>query len=240
MTNLTEEQMKQLTMYSVYTEEPAHRLFTLETILQADQMEAILQTIQVISGSPNRTVTASYFTRRFGMFTAMQFTSLVQSNITWKGESNNLVFGVNEEYGRKTVSTYTRAEDWKVISNGRREEEIWHILHNECAAVFHQMRSVTAISPLIMWENIFGFLLWQYHVLLANPSTAQNARKDLELLKADRLWEGIAPKSLFASYLKGCEPSELLNTTVRKTCCLSKDVPGLMQCGFCPLKNAKG
>ena len=62
------------------------------------------------------------------------------------------------------------------------------------------------------------------------------ARADFDMLKDDAFWEGIAPRSLFATYLKGCEPSALLNTEVRTTCCFSKDVPGLMQCGFCPLK----
>ena len=110
------------------------------------------------------------------------------------------------------------------------------ILQDECGAVIRQIRTVTSISPLTLWENIFGFLLWQYHVLLANPGTSVEARADLDILKDDTLWEGIAPRSLFATYLKGCEPSALLNTEVRTTCCFSKDVPGLMQCGFCPLK----
>ena len=77
---------------------------------------------------------------------------------------------------------------------------------------------------------------------LAIPCTSfesrnlQEARADLDMLKDDAFWEGIAPASLFAAYLNGREPSALLNTEVRTTCCFSKDVPGLMQCGFCPLK----
>ena len=85
-----------------------------------------------------------------------------------------------------------------------------------------------------MWENVFGFLLWHYAVMLSRPSTAKQARIDLEILKSDEVWEGIAPQSLFNTYLKGLEPAQLLNTTVRTTCCFSKDVPGLLKCGFCP------
>ena len=72
-------------------------------------------------------------------------------------------------------------------------------------------------------------------VLLDHPSTAKQARIDLEILKLNEVWEGIASKSLFNTYLKGLEPSQLLNTTVRTTCCFSKDVPGLQKCGFCPI-----
>ena len=50
-------------------------------------------------------------------------------------------------------------------------------------AVIRQIRTVTSVSPLTLWENIFGFLLWQYHVMLANPSTSDEARSGFELIE---------------------------------------------------------
>ncbi len=238
MTKLTIDQIKQLNMYSVYTESPETKIFSLETLLDPDKIEDALIAVQTISQSPNKTVAASYFMRRVGMFTAMQFYNLATYDEVWDGKNNRLLFGAREEFGNLTVSMFTKIEDWREVEDHERREVIRFILKNECDAIIRQIRTVSNISSLTLWESVFGFLLWHYHVLLENPGTSEEARADLEILKDDEIWEGIAPRSLFAVYLKGAEPSALLNTVVRTTCCLSKDVPGLMQCGFCPLKKS--
>lgn len=235
MTKLTSDQTNQLNMYSIYTESPKQKLFTLENLL-GEQTEEVLLAILAVSASPNKTVAASYFMRRMGMFIAMQFYNLAAYDEVWNGTKDRLVFGAKEEYGKLSVSTFAHAEDWQEVDDAERRDIIRHILKEECDAVIRKIRTVATVSPLTLWENIFGFLLWQYHVLLSNPGTATEARADLNLLKDDTLWEGIAPRSLFETYLKGSEPSALLNTQVRTTCCFSKDVPGLMQCGFCPFR----
>ena len=234
MTKLTADQIKQLNMYSIYTEKPERKLFTLADFF-GNQTEDALNLVQVISRSPNKTVTASYFIRRFGMFIAMQFYNLAVYDEVWDGDFERLTFGAKEEFGNLTVSMFADAEDWRNVEDDKRRKAIRDILKNQCDAIIRQTRTVANVSSLTLWESIFGFLLWHYHVLLENPGTAEEARADLNLLKDDALWEGIAPRSLFAHYLKGLDPSALLNTVVRTTCCLSKDVPGLMQCGFCPL-----
>lgn len=236
MTNLTTDQLRQLNMYSIYVDSPAQNLFTLQMLLDSQKTEDLLNVVQAVSGSPNRTVAASYLMRRFGMFTAMQLYNLAAYDEVWDGNNEQLHFGVKEEYGKLAVSMFASAQDWRYVEDTERRDVIKRILQDECDAVIRQIRTVTSISPLTLWENIFGFLLWQYHVLLANPGTSAEARADFNMLKDDALWEGIAPRSLFATYLKGCEPTALLNTEVRTTCCFSKDVPGLIQCGFCPLK----
>lgn len=236
MTNLTIDQIRQLNMYSVYLDSPERKLFTLETLLDSNQSEDVLIVVQKLSKCPNKTVAASYFLRRIGMFIATQFYNLAAYDEVWAGTPDRLTFGAKEEYGNLTISLFADAKDWQYVEEGERHTVIRRILTEQCDAVIKQIRTVANISSLTLWENIFGFLLWHYHVLLENPATADEARTDLDMLKDNALWEGIAPHSLFATYLKGSEPTALLNTTVRTTCCLSKDVPGLMQCGFCPLK----
>lgn len=236
MTKLTRDQIKQLNMYSVYVEKPKLPLFTLHDLLTENKTEEILQTIQVVSKSPNKTVTASYFSRRFGMFISMQFYQLATYDEIWKGANTYFLFAKNHEYGNQTISMFVRSEDWTDVTTAKREDVIRFILYEQCHAVIQEIRTITNLSALTLWENIFGYLLWHFHVLLENPATADEAREDLNLLKSDTLWQGISDTSLFENYLKGSEPSRLLNTTVRTTCCFSKDVPGLMQCGFCPLK----
>lgn len=235
MTNLTSEQIRQLNSYSVYLTSPSHPLFTLEDLLVNEKTANCLNAVQAVSGCPNSTVTASFFMRRIGMFLSMQLYNLAAYEEVWDGDEDSIVFGAIEEYGNKTVSLYAKESDWKYIEENDREAAIRKILLN-ADAIIRQLRTDSSVSPLTLWENVFGFLLWQYHVLLDNPVTSKEARLDLDILKNDQTWAGIAQRSLFAVYLNGRDPSDLLNMTVRKTCCFSKDVPGLMQCGFCPLK----
>lgn len=236
MTKLTSDQINQLNMYSVYVEKPQQPLFTFEDVLDPLQIDPILHTVQSISNSPNRTVAASFFLRRFGLFISMQFYQLAVYEEIWQGVPNHLLFGEKHEHGTQTVSLFVREQDWIEIAEDQHKQAIEMILHEQCQPIIQQVRTVTNISARTLWENIFGYLLWHYHVLLENPVTEEKAREDLNLLKNDSLWKGISKTSLFANYLKGSEPSALLNTPVRTTCCFSKDVPGLMQCGFCPLK----
>lgn len=235
MTNLTVDQIRQLNMYSVYVNSPERPLFSLADLLNPNKTEDVILTIQAISQSPNKTVAASYFMRRYGMFTAMQLYNLAAYDEVWKGTPDQMIFGAIEEYGKLSVSTFVDDCDWDYVEDDERRAIIRQIVVDN-HTVIQQIKTSANIASLTLWENIFGFLLWQYHVLLDNPATAEEARVDLDMLKDDYLWEGIASKSLFAVYLKDAEPAALLNTVVRKTCCLSKDVPGLLQCGFCPSK----
>ena len=92
MTNLTTDQLRQLNMYSIYVEPPEQQLFTLEMLLDDEKTEDALNVVQAVSGSPNRTVAASYFMRRFGMFTAMQFYNLAAYDEVWDGNKEHLHF----------------------------------------------------------------------------------------------------------------------------------------------------
>ncbi|MCM3744449.1 hypothetical protein M3193_09860 [Sporosarcina luteola] len=219
----------------MYISTPKHRLFSLHDLLDDNKTEDYLLLIQTVSGSPNKTVAASFLMRRIGMFINMQLYNLAAYDEIWDGDAAKMYFGAVEEYGNRTVSTFVEESDWRVVDESEHRAAIRKILL-QADNVIRQIRTVTSVSPLTLWENIFGFLLWQYHLMLSNPGTEEGAQADLDCLKDDEIWKDIASHSLFAAFLKGSEPSDLLNTTVRTTCCFSKDVPGLMQCGFCPLK----
>lgn len=237
MTKLTANQIQQLNNYSVYVDAPKQKLFTLKDLLDDTTVGDTLATVQAVTECPNKTVAASYFLRRIGLFISMQFYNLTLYDEIWKGQPEHLTFGAKEEFGNLAVSVFARAEDWVEIKESEHRAAIQFILKTQCDTIIQQIRNVSPIAARTLWENIFGFLLWHYHVFLEDPSTAEVAKADLAMLKDDSLWEGISTHSLFAAYLKGSEPGALLNTTVRTTCCLSKDVPGLMQCGYCPLKK---
>jgi len=230
---MTNEQIRQLNMYSVYLTEPTIPLFTLGDLLQ-DNTQIDMAAVQAISDAPNETVAVSYFMRRWGMFISMQFYLLTSSNVVWDGKVN-VRFGTVEEFGLRTIGTFVQAEDFRVVGADERQAVIRQILKEQCFDVITKIRRTCTVSPLTLWENIFGYLIWHYHVFSSSPSISSIAKKDWESLCSNELWEGIAKQSLFAKYTGGLEPSSLLNRPVRKSCCFSKDVPGLMKCTYCPL-----
>ncbi|MDV6379399.1 hypothetical protein ORD22_14365 [Sporosarcina sp. GW1-11] len=234
MNTLTADQIRELNSYSIYVDTPQHPVFTMADLQDHTKIADLIQVIKTVSQSPDEVVAASYFMRRIGMFFAMQLYNLAAYDELWSGANENLRFGVVEEFGNRTISMFVEARDWQMVEDEDRQGRIQRLLE-DAHAVITSLRTVVPLSPLTAWENIFGFLLWQYHVLLSDPGSEMEARNDLEILKDDEVWSGIHIHSRFASYLNGSEPSALLNTTVRKTCCFSKDVPGLMRCGFCPL-----
>ncbi|PIC66061.1 hypothetical protein CSV78_14420 [Sporosarcina sp. P16a] len=234
MTILTPDQIRELNSYSVYLEPPVHPVFTLADVLDPSKVQTIVQVAQTVSQSPNEVVAASFFVRRLGMFFAMQLYNLAVYDEMWNGSAEDLQFGARQEFGNKTISTFIDSADWEMIDDEDREAHIRRVL-DDAHSVITSLRTAVPVSPLTLWENIFGFWLWQYHVLLSDPGSEMEASEDLSILKDDTTWTGIADHSRFASYLNGSQPSALLNTTVRKTCCFSKDVPGLMRCGFCPI-----
>ena len=232
MTILTNDQIRQLNMYSTYITPPLHPLFTRKQLQEVD----ILSVVQAITGIDNRTVAASYLMRRYGMFASTQFVMLATYDEVWLGDFENLHFAANVEYGNKGISMYINKNHYVDIENQPRPVIIQRILKDQIYSLLVDIRKHSSVSPLTLWENVFGFMLWHYAEMLSQPSTSEQARIDLEILKSDEVWIGIASKSLFSTYLQGLEPAQLLNTTVRTTCCFSKDVPGLLKCGFCPIK----
>lgn len=235
MMNLTQEQKRQLNSYSIYIGEPAHPLFTLKA-LKSDP-ESALRIVRAISGTDNSAVAASYFSRRIGMFTAMQLYTLIIYEEIWDGPEDALQFGAAEEYGKLSVSLFLDGGDYVMVEQAERPKIVRNLLRAYVKEVSDTLRTVSAASSLTHWENMFGFLLYHLHVLLSDPGTAPDAEAVMDILKDGQTWEGLAKESLFAKYLRGSRPSLLLNTTVRTTCCHSKDVPGLIQCGYCPLKQ---
>ncbi|MFX3673048.1 MAG: hypothetical protein ACE3JQ_01190 [Paenisporosarcina sp.] len=231
MTTLTNDQIRQLNMYSTYITPPKHPLFTHEQLQQVD----VLPVVKTITGIENTVVAASYLMRRYGMFVSTQLVMLTTYNELWMGHKNEIQFGAITEYGNQSISMYIDKHQYRDVTDQPRDAMIRYVLHEQIHPMIVEMRKHSNISPLTLWENVFGFLLWHFYVMLGNSATMDKARIDFNLLKTDELWNGIAPKSLFGVYLKGCEPSQLINTMVRTTCCFSKDVPGLQACGFCPL-----
>lgn len=236
MPALTMDQVRQLNSYSMYTTEPKRTLFTLANIKQDFYLTDFRNLLMGITSAPTEVAAVSHFSRRYGMFFAMQFYMLAAYDEVWDGKLEDIRFDATEEFGAHTVSIFLNPNDWRYVDEDERISVIKSILYKQGHEIVQQLRKVTTISPLTIWENFFGYLLWHYHILLENPGLADQAMEDIEILEDPATWALFSNKSWWAEYTGGQSPSALVNVPVRKTCCFSKDMPGLMACGYCPLK----
>lgn len=235
MSNLSKDQLQQLNSYSNYVDDDMKKIFNLQQIFDDSFLNDAKNILKAISQNEQDAVAISYFSRRYGMFIAMQIYMLIVYDEVWAGDFQQLEFAVKEEFGRPSLCMFTRSEDWTMIDEEERQEAIAHILKTQCQDVFLQLKKMGTVSPLTHWENVFGYLLWHFHTLLSSHATADEAAEYLSILEDDTTWQEFSEKSRFHSYTGGSHPSSIINLPVRKSCCFSKDVPGLMACGFCPL-----
>lgn len=235
MPALSYDQVRQLNSYSIYTEEPDRPLFTLANLHKDFYLTDFRNLMMGITNAATETAAISHFGRRYGMFVAMQFYMLTMYDEVWDGKPEDLRFAMVKEYGVHTLAMYINPNDVRYVEDDERERVITDILY-KASVIIGQLRKTTSISPLILWENIFGYMLWHYHTLLENPAIADRAFEDLEMLEDKNVWRYFSDKSLFFNYTGGKSPSALINQPVRKSCCFSKDIPGLIACGFCPVK----
>lgn len=235
MPALSYDQVRQLNSYSIFTEEPERPLFTLANLHKDFYLTDFRNLMMGVTNAATEAAAISHFGRRYGMFVAMQFYMLTTYDEVWDGKPEDLRFAIINEYGIHTLGMYINPIDFRYVEDDERERVMTDILY-KTSVIISQLRKTTSISPLVLWENIFGYMLWHFHTLLENPALSDRAFEDLEMLEDKNIWRYFSDKSLFLNYTGGKNPSQLINVPVRKSCCFSKDIPGLLACGFCPLK----
>ncbi|MFC4353740.1 hypothetical protein ACFO0S_01505 [Chryseomicrobium palamuruense] len=194
-------------------------------------MREHLGVLQEITQAPHKTATAAYFTRRLGLFTSTQFWNYTLYDEYWSGTASEIHWIAVQEFGRLNVSAYIDESQFIVSPDERLRviQSIWQLVTDTIESL-----SASPAIQRIHWENVFGYLIWHYHVFLQQPDIQAKALADWEVMQSPEAFQG---ENLFAAFTKGRSPGEMLNGVVRTTCCLAKDIPGQVTCGFCPLTN---
>lgn len=238
MPALTMDQVLMLDSYNIYTTVPERALFTLDRVhkefFQEDEFGDLMTGI---TNADSVVAAMSHFSKRYGQFVAMQFYMLTAYDEIWDGNEEDLRFDATNENGVYTVCMFANPNDWRYVEDHERENVIASILYKQCKRVVDDLRNVTAISPRVIWDNFFVHMTNVYAKLLDDPLLADRAMDDLEMLESKDVWARFSDKSLYYEYTQGKAPASLVNQPVRKSCCLSKDIPGLGACGYCPLEQ---
>lgn len=179
------------------------------------------------SGAPNKSVAASIFMRRYGFFIAAQLQLYSEYQLVWMGPLEDVQLHVDGGSIKFTVAPGL----FKKINT--REEALRFVLDYYGHPVVEYVSKLAKISKLILWENIWGYVIWMYTMLIQNHSV--NAQQDLDALLNDDLWKPAMRRSPFKVYLQNKNALEAMANYKRTTCCLLKEVPGTDHCPYCPL-----
>ncbi|WP_052144763.1 hypothetical protein [Halalkalibacter okhensis] len=186
----------------------------------SDGFDRFISNIKCSTGSPTTAVATSVYLRRYGFFIAALL-YLKAYNKMWDGSLDNihlvetthgLVFEIDDHYIRD-----------------EQPGDLELIVKKYGFPVVNELASRANISKFILWENIWGYVLWMY-----GSTETKQARLDLEMLLEDDIWQPDIRRSMFKKFLNGRTFEDAATNYERVTCCLYKELPGSESCPYCP------
>lgn len=217
--------MERLEQFQLFLTQNPNGFLSLAEGLGSHSQELLDEIINV-TGAPTPAVASSVFMRRFGLFIAGQFYMLAHGQV-WDGPldairlkqtSHGIAFSADSRFVRK-----------------RKEDDLALVLKQQAAPAVENIRKTGHVSKLILWENIWGYVIWMYGM-----SDTDQAQTDIQQLLDDDFWKPNMKKSHFKQFLNGNTLSESQQDYKRITCCLYKELPGTDKCPYCPLANRVG
>lgn len=193
--------------------------------------EELISEIRQWSGSGNNGVAVSYFFRQYALFISMQFDLITNHHGYFKCTWKDLQFTRIHNYGFRLLQTHVDSRFFTAIPLEERFDAMHFVLFQQADNFINEFRKYVKISPIILWENILGSIIWFYATLQQhNP---RRAAEDLDWLLEPANWAPI--KTSYLSKLLGTASLEqAISRPLRKTCCLYKELPGFATCTFCP------
>ncbi|PLS15854.1 hypothetical protein CVD28_20340 [Bacillus sp. M6-12] len=221
---------KDLEQYNVYRSGA-----TMAACFGAD-LVPLLELARQRTGAEQPYVNASMVTRCAAfIFTARLF-ALCKYRVKWTGQLSSI--GLQDHVGNG--NWFPR---W-VFSDGSWEKvqdeadilaELKRILCIDCRQIVKSVASQANSPQHVLWENIWGYVLWMYVQLLRQPGElAGKASNDLSIVLDSKTWSEVERSSPFNRFLRGKKPVEAMDHFSRVTCCYYYKIPGHQKCSYCP------
>ena len=194
-------------------------------------VESKIEELKDWSGTLNGGVAVSYFFRQYALFVSAQFQLVTYHNGYFECAADELAFNRIHNYGFSLLETHVSSSLFKEIATNERFSAFHYILHEQTAKLIEAFQNYVKISPIILWENILGSVIWFYANL--EQRDPRRAAEDLEWLMDAANWAPMR-KSHVAQLLSSASLRQAVSQPLRKTCCLYKELPHFDTCTFCP------
>ncbi|MBO1909839.1 hypothetical protein [Sporosarcina sp. 6E9] len=227
MLKLTVKQLNDLERFNVYVDAQEDKFSSAVDVLSDSGSRLLFEIIHGITEAPTNAVAASIYLRRYGFFIAAQLHVMSEHNLIWTGELEGISLFTNND----TILFSIPSDGFRIVQN--QGSDIRFILEKYGHPVVTYFSKHAKISKLILWENIWGYVLWMYSMLLKENSPS--AQYDLAVLLADETWKPAMRRSPFKQFIKSQEALDAMANYKRTTCCLYKELPNTEQCPYCPL-----
>lgn len=182
----------------------------------------------------NDGVAISYFFRQYALFISAQFDLLAHQNAYFACSWRELKFDRSFNYGFHLLQTHASSLFYTHVQPAQRYEAMHDVLVEHVHSLIQEFRQHAKISPIILWENILGSIIWLYAGI--ERSNPRKAAEDMEWLLEPSNWQPI--KTSYLNKLLGDVPlGRAVSGPLRKTCCLYKELPEFGPCTYCPQPN---
>ncbi|WP_252505034.1 IucA/IucC family C-terminal-domain containing protein [Sporosarcina sp. Marseille-Q4943] len=229
MPKLNDEHIASLERFGVFLNRQPDVFTNAQAILSETASTELLSEIKALTDAPTDAVGASIYMRRHGFFMTGLFHMLSKFNLLFTGKLEDVSLFI--ENG--TIQFNIRSESFKDVQD--RHEAIRYILEQYGHPVVEYLGKRAHVSKLILWENVWGYVLWMYSMLL--NENCPSAQSDLDYLLLDETWKPHMRRSPFKQFLQNEEALAAMSNYKRTTCCLLKELPDTEKCPYCPLNR---
>lgn len=229
MPKLNDEHIASLERFGVFLNRQPDAITNAQAILSETASTELFSEIQALTGAPTDAVAASVYMRRHGFFMTGLFHMLSKFNLLFTGKLEDVSLFI--ENG--TIQFTIPPDSFEDVYD--RHEALHSLLGQYGHPVVEYMSKRAHVSKLILWENVWGYVLWMYSMLLKEDCPA--AQSDLDFLVDDETWKPHMRRSPFKQYLQNEEPLAAMANYKRTTCCLLKELSDTEKCPYCPLNR---
>lgn len=212
--------MEELELFQVKVRNVADSSMSLSEAMTT-RFPDLMKEIIHATGAPNEAVATSIFMRRFGFFITAQLYLLAHGKM-WDGP-------LDEVYIENTEGNLGFVIDARFLRE-RRDADLEVVVKKYAYPVVEAFRQAGHLSKIILWENLWGYIIWMYGM-----QDSQQVQIDAATLLTDEFWQPEMKRSYFRQFLKERSFEEAKADYKRITCCLLKELPDSDKCPYCPL-----
>lgn len=220
-------------------------------LLKDNQTNFYLTAVKEKTKSANLGVAASLFVKRYSFAVLIALYSMTAFNKRIDFSIDNLSIETLDESDmlwlpsikfnciNLSPAPQENRESW-------RSEILKQIFGNHIEVLFKQLNNVSKLSKIIMWENLYIYIVWMYKNLLADQLYSKShhiIKEDFDMITAygEGILFGDYKENPFLMYRGTNNCQSILETDHnRKTCCLSYLTENKGHfCKNCPIKRKK-